>query len=178
MMDSGELLRTVRDTIDAVPSCLAITVDQKGDANARVVNPSKLTDQWTVRFMTDRRTRKVGDIERTGRMTLAYQHDAGGAYVSLVGRAEIIDDVAVKTAIWQPHSFKWHPGGPTDPNVVLVEFTAERIETWNSPRNVIPDPRLGLWAAVLVPDGSGWRFAGSTQDQPFNPRDAMHEGMP
>jgi len=163
-MKGHELLQLARDTIDAVPSCLAITVDRQGDANARVVNPSKLTDQWTVRFMTDRRTRKIGEIERTGRMTLVYQHDAGGAYVTLVGRAAIIDDVDVKTAVWRPQSFKWHPGGPTDPNVVLVEFTAERIETWNSPHNIVPDPSKGLWAAVLVRDGCRWRYAGSSQE--------------
>jgi len=163
-MRASQLLQLARETIDAVPSCLAITVDRSGDANARVVNPSKKTEGWTVRFMTDRRTRKVGEIERTGRMTLVYQHDAGGAYVSLVGRAAIIDDVDVKTAIWRPASFKWHPGGPTDPNVVLIEFAAERIETWNSPHNVVPDPAKGLWAAVLARDGPGWHYAGSTQE--------------
>jgi general stress protein 26 len=163
-MQTSDLLRLARNTIDAVPSCLAITVDSQGDANARVVNPSKLTDQWTARFMTDRRTRKIGEIERTGRMTLVYQHDAGGAYVTLIGHAAIIDDVGVKSATWRPASFKWHPGGPTDPNVVLVEFTAERIETWNSPHDVVPDPAKGLWAAVLVRDGAGWRHAGSSQD--------------
>jgi general stress protein 26 len=163
-MQADELLRLARDTIDAVPSCLAITVNRSGDANARVVNPSKLTGEWTVRFMTDRRTRKIAEVEQSGRMTLVYQHDAGGAYVSLVGRAAVIDDVGVKSAIWQPASFKWHPGGPTDPNVVLVEFTAERIETWNSPHDVVPDPTKGLWAAVLVRNGAGWRYAGSSQD--------------
>jgi general stress protein 26 len=168
-MDHHELLQLVRETVDAVPSCLAITVGRNGDANARVVNPGKMTDAWTVRFMTDRRTRKVGEIERTGRMTLVYQHDAGGAYVTLVGRAAIIDDVAVKTAIWRPQSFKWHPGGPADPNVVLIEFTAGRIETWNSPHNVVPDPTKGLWAAVLVRDGPGWRYAGVSQHLSFDP---------
>jgi hypothetical protein len=82
-LEEGELLRLARETIDAVPTCFAITIDREGDASARAVNPSKLTDAWTVRFMTDCRTRKVGEIERTGRMTLVYYHEAGGAYVSL-----------------------------------------------------------------------------------------------
>jgi hypothetical protein len=38
------------------------------------------------RFMTDRWTRKVGEIARRGRMTLVYYHQAGGAYVMPVGR--------------------------------------------------------------------------------------------
>ena len=169
-MIADTLLRLARETVNAVPTCLAITMDSNGDANARAINTSKLTDEWTVRFMTDRRTRKVGEIARTGRMTLVYHHQVGGAYVTLVGRASIIDDVAVKQAIWQPASFKWHPGGPTDPNVVLIEFVAERIETWNTPGQIVPDPTKGLWAAVLTRDADGWHCAGTTQEAPFNPR--------
>ena len=169
-MSAGNLLSLARATVNAVPTCLAITVDSNGDANARAINTSKLTDDWTARSMTDRRTRKVGEIARTGRMTLVYHHQAGGAYVTLIGRASIIDDIAVKQAIWQPGSSKWHPGGPTDPNVVLIEFVAERIETWNTPGQVVPDPTKGLWAAVLTRDENGWRCAGTTQEAPFNPR--------
>jgi hypothetical protein len=44
----------------------------------------------------------------------------------LVGRAKVTDDVAVKKVVWIPASYKWHPGGPTDPNVVLIDFIADR----------------------------------------------------
>jgi general stress protein 26 len=131
---------------------------------------SKLSDEWTVRFMTDRRTRKVGEIARTSRMTLLYYHQVGGLDLTLIGRASIIDDVAAKQAIWQAGSCKWHPGGPTDRNVVRIEFVAERIETWNTPGQIVPDPAKGLWAAVLTRDADGWRYAGTTQEAPFNPR--------
>jgi general stress protein 26 len=93
--------------------------------------------------------------------------------VTLVGRATIIDDAADKQAIWQPGSFKWHQmasGGPTDPNVVLVEFVAERIETWNTRGQIVPDPTMGLWSAVLTRNGNGWRYAGTTREASFDPR--------
>jgi general stress protein 26 len=169
ILSAGNLLLLARETVEAVPTCLAITVDGNGDANARAINPSKPTTDWAIRFMTDRRTRKFGEIARTGRMTLVYFHEAGGAYVSLVGPARIIDDVTVKQAGWHPGNFKWHPGGPTDPNVVIVEFEAERIETWNTPSAVVPDPTKGLWAAVLIRADNVWRYAGTTQQRPFNP---------
>src|SRR5579872_942803 len=156
-MDTNDLLRIARETIDQGPMCLAITVDQTGEANARVVQTSKLANEWTLRFMTDRRTRKVEEIERTGRLTLAYQDIPANSYVTLVGRAALVDDVTIKTAIWQPASYKWHPGGPMDPNVVLIEFTTDRIELWNSPHGVVPDPTKGLWAAALSRQQTGWR---------------------
>ena len=105
-MDTGDLLQIARDVITKVPMCFAITVYQSGEANARIVQTSRLTDEWTVGFMTDRRSWKVEEIEQSGRMTLAYQLDAEGSYATLIGRATIIDDVAVKQGIWQPHSFR------------------------------------------------------------------------
>jgi general stress protein 26 len=151
------LLQIARQTVSKMPDCIAITVDQNGEANARVVRTSPLSDDWGLRFMTDRRSRKAREIERTGRLTLAYQNDADGAYVTLVGRATIIGDVAVKQATWKPESLRWYPGGPTDPNVVLVDFTTERIELWSAPHDVMPDASKGLWAAALSRDGKGWR---------------------
>ena len=156
-MDTNDLLQVAREIIAKVPACMAITVDCNGEANARVVNPRPLSDAWTVRFATDRRSRKSTEIERSGRLTLAYQYDPGNAYVTLVGRAVINDDVAAKTANWRPKSYRWHPGGPADPNVVYIDFTAERIELWSSSNGVVPDPLIGLWAAVLVRDSTGWR---------------------
>ena len=155
-MHTDALLRVARDIIAKVPACMAITVDQNGDANARVVNPKPLSEAWTVRFATDRRSRKSAEIEQSGRLTLAYQYDAEKAYVALIGRAAIREDVAAKLANWDALADKWFPGGPTDPNVVYVDFIAERIELWATPQGVVPDPVRGLWAAVLVREGSGW----------------------
>jgi len=154
-VDTDDLLQIAREIIGKVTSCLAITVDQNGDANARVVNVKPLSDTWTVRFATNRRSRKAGEIERSGRLTLAY-YDPERSYVTLVGRAVINNDVAAKTANWQPDSYRWYPGGPADPNVVYVDFTTDRIELWSVPHSVEPDPAIGLWAAALVRTPSGW----------------------
>ncbi len=155
-MHTEALLQIAREIIAKVPACMAITVDLNGNANARVVNPRPLSDTWTVRFATDRRSRKSIEIERSGRLTLAYQYDADNAYVALIGRAKICEDVAAKAANWGPLASKWFPGGPTDPNVVYVDFFAERIELWSVSQGVVPDPVRGLWAAVLVREESGW----------------------
>src|SRR5271166_3760566 len=138
-MDTNDLLLLARVIIAKVPACMAITVDPNGEANARVVNPKPLSDAWTVRFATHRRSRKAQEIERSGRLTLAYQYDADA-----------------KTANWRPESYRWYPGGPADPNVVYIDFTADRIELWSSRHGVVPDPTKGLWAAALIREPDGW----------------------
>jgi general stress protein 26 len=155
-MKAHDLLLIARETIDKVRFCFAITTTELGDANARLVEPGKLSEDWTVRFLTNRRCRKVKEIERTEKLTLGYQYDPEGAYVTLLGRAGVIDDVATKRAIWRDAMYRWHPGGPEDPSVVMVELVTERIELWNLARDVMPEPK-GFSASVLERDGSGWR---------------------
>jgi general stress protein 26 len=165
-MDTSLLLQIAREIINKVPMCLAITVDQDGHANARVVQTSQLSEDWTVRFMTDRRSRKVEEIERSGKMTLAYQFVPENQYVTLIGRATVNDDIEVKNAIWQPASLRWHPGGPNDPNVVLIDFVTDRIELWSSKDSVVPDPLKGLWAAALIREPTGWHHQRTSRRTP------------
>ena len=161
-MDTATLLAIARETIDKVPLCFAITVAENGEANARVVQTGKLRDDWSVGFMTERYCRKVLEIERTGRLTLAYQYDPEKSYVTLIGRPVIIDDVALKRSVWNPNADRWHPGGPDDPNVVIVRLITERIEIWSSGRDVMPEPK-GFSAAVLERDGLAWRYSTTSQ---------------
>lgn len=155
-MQTDKLLNIARETIERVPLCFAITVDN-AVAHARIVQPSKLAGDWSVRFLTSRRCRKIDEMQRTGHLTLAYQYDPEGAYVTLEGRPTLIDDVDAKRALWKKDSDRWFTGGPEDPTVVVVELRTERIELWSSGHDVIPEPR-GLSAAVLERDGEGWRY--------------------
>ena len=162
-MSAEQLLLIARETIAQVTWCFAVTAAENGEINARLVQIGKPAEDWSARFMTDRRSRKVAEIERSGRLTLAYQHDPDRAYVTLVGRAVAIDDVEAKRAVWRPETYRWHPGGPEDPNNVLVRFTTDRIEMYSGARDVAPEPR-GFSAAVLVRTASGWR-----QEASFRP---------
>jgi general stress protein 26 len=162
-MSTEDLLFIARETVAQVTWCFAITAGEDGEINARLVQIGRLADDWSTRFLTDRRSRKVAEIERSGRLTLAYQHDPDRAYVTLVGRAEVVGDVEAKRAIWRPEMHRFHPGGPEDPNNVIARFTTDRIEMYSGARDVAPEPK-GFSAAVLVRTGSGWR-----QEASFRP---------
>jgi len=157
-MESEELLRVARETIDKVTFCFAVTVAADGTANARVVQPGKLAADWSVRFMTMRRCGKVRELETTGRLTLGYLYEPEDAHVTLLGPARIIDDVEVKRSVWSPATEKWFAGGPEDPEALIIELTTKRIELWSARRNVMPEPK-GFSCAVLERDGEGWRVS-------------------
>ncbi|MFC5929983.1 pyridoxamine 5'-phosphate oxidase family protein [Cryobacterium melibiosiphilum] len=54
-------------------------------------------------------------------------------WVSLSGTAQMIDDSHKVSELWNPWVEAWFPGGSDDPNVVLIKFTADSAEYWDSP---------------------------------------------
>ena len=156
-MDVDRLLQITRETVDQVTYCFAVTGDGDGGANARIMQPRRLQDDWTVDFTTSRRCRKYRELTRAGRVTLAYQYDPERSYVCLSGPVAIIDDLALKRARWSPDASRWFPDGPDDPNVTIFRLSTERIELWSGRRDVMPEPK-GFSAAVLIRDGDGWRY--------------------
>lgn len=158
VLHSDDLLRIAREMVDKVRFCFAVTTSEDGRANARVVEPGKLGKDWRVRFITNRESRKFGEIERSGRLLLAYQHDPDSAYVTLDGPATIIDDVEVKRSVWTEDADTWFPGGPEDPGVVLIELLTTRIELWSAAQGVMP----GIGAAVLDRNGDMWTSSDTT----------------
>jgi general stress protein 26 len=106
--------------------------------------------------VTSAGSRKVAEIWRTGRLTLAYQHDPDGAYVALVGGARVETDPAAKARAWSPGLDRWFPAGQADPDAVVVLLEAERLEMWSLAHNAMAAPR-GLRAVVLARERAGWR---------------------
>jgi general stress protein 26 len=153
------LLAAARDTIDAVPFCWVVTADHDGGANARVVKaqPSGAgEDFWTRWFLTPRIGRKATEIGRTGRLTLAYQHASGEAYVALSGPAELLDDRAAVETRFRGSAYD-DPEGFVAGSLIAVRVTADHLEL--HVRGVTAEPwgRGRTWLDRM-PDGS-WRLA-------------------
>jgi general stress protein 26 len=155
-MNTEHLLALVRKLVREVTFCTAATQGENGDTHARIVQPRPPGEDWTVDFITNRRCRKVRDIERSGRMTLLYQHDRDHSYVCLMGPTEIVDDRELKRATWTGAHDRWNPGGPEDPDTVYARLRPDRIELWSAVHNVMPEP-TGYSAAVLTRSADGWR---------------------
>jgi hypothetical protein len=108
-----------------------------------------------------RRTTAIGadlplledEIRAAGRVTLAYQHNSGNAYVTIAGRAEIIDEPsAVESRLQQVDD----PGGTLQGKLVAVKCSADHLELhargvtdepWGHGRTLLQRDRKGAWNA-------------------------------
>ncbi len=114
-------------------------------------------DAWTIRFITDARTRKVADIRRDGRVTIVFQHDPDDAFVTLTGKSTLCESEAEVRERWKDAYGAYFPTAQDRASAVFVKVDIERMELWM--RGVTPEP-FGLRPTILERDaGRGWRLA-------------------
>jgi general stress protein 26 len=73
----------------------------------------------------------VADLLREPAVNVAYANTSKDAYVSVSGRAAVVDDDARKKQMWSKFAEAWFPGGPEDPDLALVRVQIEAAEYWN-----------------------------------------------
>lgn len=150
------LLAAARDTIDAVPYSWVVTAAADGDAHARAVKVfpnEEHEDVWTRWFLTNRIGRKASEIRKTGRVTLAFQHRSGNAYVALAGPAEIIDEPdAVESRLREVDD----PDGSLAGKLVAVRVSGERLELHLRGVTAEPWGHSRTWLDRLP--GGSWRL--------------------
>ena len=113
-------------------------------------------NDWTVRFITDGRSRKASEIRRSGKGAVIFQHDPDEAYVAVIGAAMLREDASEVRRRWKSAYNPYFPSEEDRANAALVEINAERIELWI--RGVTPEP-FGLHTTILERGASGdWRL--------------------
>jgi general stress protein 26 len=154
---ASRILEAARATMKAASNCFLITLDDSGQPQARLMAPFDPDSAMNVWLATNRKTRKVGQIRKNPRATLAYHDAAGQGYVTLIGKARLVEDLAERRRRWKPGWREFYPGGPEGADYLLIQFITERIEVMSISRHVADAPQ-GWQPAILVRQGEGWRM--------------------
>jgi general stress protein 26 len=162
-MTAADWLEVARITVESKEYCFFITHSESGHANARLVQPFKPEEDFTIWFGTSPRSRKVREIAANDQVTVTYENAGDHAYVTLLGRAQVERDVDARRKYWRVEWARFWPAGPGDEDYVLIKFVPSRIELMNIYRNVVPDPRMQ--PAVLVREGEEWVVAEDEVDK-------------
>jgi general stress protein 26 len=82
-------------------------------------------------FITARDTRHVAAIATNPQVSLTFS--ARDSWVAMTGRAAVVDDRAKLEELWNTFAEAWMPGGPEDPNAVLLRVDVDEAEYWDTP---------------------------------------------
>lgn len=119
------------DKIKSVRVAMLATVDADGLLRSRPMATQDREPEGTLWFFTGADTAKVGAIAADERVVLSYASADKDLYISVSGRAKVIEDAAKARQMWNFFAKPWFPGGPEDPDLRLIEVTVERAEYWH-----------------------------------------------
>lgn len=85
----------------------------------------------TLYFFISRSSEIASQIVPDDHVNVSYTDSGKDIYVSVSGRAQIVEDMDKKEALWSAMAKAWFPGGPTDPNLALMEVHISHAEYWN-----------------------------------------------
>jgi general stress protein 26 len=156
----SHLLAGAAKTIESARYCWLATAAENGLVNMRPMGRlmhDAGEDEWTIRFITDARTRKVADMRRAGRVTIIFQHDPDDAFVTLIGKATLCESESEVGGRWKDAYGAYFPTEQDRANAIFVKVDIERMELWI--RGVTPEP-YGMRATIIEREaGRGWRLA-------------------
>src|SRR5258706_14564903 len=108
---SGRVLDAARATMKAAQFCFLIAVDDQRQAQARILNPFDPEPDMKVWLGTNRNTRKVGQIRKNPRVTLAYWDAAGNGYGNQLRRGPVGESMEETKKRWKPEMDEVYTAG-------------------------------------------------------------------
>lgn len=135
-LSKGTLIATAREIMGAARYCALITLDSKGRAHARTMDPFPPDENMLVWFGTNPRSRKVAEIRRNDRVTLYYFDREGPAYVTISGVARLVNDPKEKARRWKD---EWKAFYPDRDKYLLIAVTPQELEVVSEKKGIVGD---------------------------------------
>lgn len=128
---SEEETHKVAELVKDTRIAMITTVDVDGCLHSHPMATEDVEWDADVWFITERSSETARNVLANPQVNVAYSSDS--TWVSLSGRAELVDDTARLEELWNTFTDAWMQGGPDDPNNVLLHVTAQPAQYWDSP---------------------------------------------
>jgi general stress protein 26 len=111
--------------------CMVTSTAADGSLHARPMTPQQVSDNLEAWFFISHSSVQAADIAAEPRVNLSF--DGSTDWLSVAGRATLVDDRRLVEEMWNPVVEAWFPAGPLDPDLALLRVNAESAEYWKAP---------------------------------------------
>ena len=130
-MDICKKYVELHDKIKHIKIAMLTIQDEKGYYRSRPMITMKTECEGNVWFFTNLDSEKVEEIKKNPNVNLSYADQEGEIYVSIAGRAEVVNDNQKMEEFWKPVLEEWFPGGLKNNDLALLKIEMEQAEYWD-----------------------------------------------
>lgn len=134
---AGKALSDIAKTLKDIDFVMLNTHADGGEIAGRPMSNNRDVeydgDSW---FFLDKASRTFGEVSKDPKVTISAQGHKGllgkpPIFLSIEGKAELIDDLAAKQEHWTKDLERWWPEGPASDGVALMKVHATRVHYWD-----------------------------------------------
>lgn len=127
----NEGIKKLNELIKDIETAMLVTADTDGTLRSRPMGTQQIESDGDLWFFTGKNSSKTHAIEHDQHVNISYSSPKDNRYVSVSGRAEIIEDKKKIEELWNPMLKAWFPEGIDDPNITLIKVNVEQAEFWD-----------------------------------------------
>lgn len=131
-MPDSERQQMVWAALDRHPVCM-VTTAADGTLKTRPMSGHVDRENHRILFLTHRHTGIMDEVLRSPGVSISLSEEDRNFHAAITCTAAAIEDRQLITAIWTPMTGAWFPGGPDDPDVMLLSLTPTSAEIWDGP---------------------------------------------
>ncbi|MEJ7557665.1 MAG: pyridoxamine 5'-phosphate oxidase family protein [Pedobacter sp.] len=131
-MKTEENIALLKKMTEDVRICMFTTLSDTDEFSSRPMGTAKVDEAGSIWFFTNEYSLKTKEISKENQVTLGYSDPSNNTYISVNGKAELVDDQSLKEAYFSPAIKAWFPEGAEDPKLILIKVEPTSAEYWDS----------------------------------------------
>ena len=145
-LDRPKVIAAATEVIKQAHYTTLVTIAKDGHADARIVTPAPPDENLEIWISTLKTSRKLAQLKKDPRATLAYFDAVNMDYVTLIGKTTIVSDQAEMQKHWQAEWAPFYPQEIRTPNFIMVKFVPSSVEIVSRQHHLRKDP----WGLAIV----------------------------
>jgi len=120
-----------RDLITDIPFAMFTTVTADGALRSRPMVATANAFDGKLWFFTRTHSAVAQEIGGNRHVNVTYVSAPEDRFISVSGRAAVVQDAARANQMWNPSYNQWFAGGASDTELSLIAIEVGRIEYWD-----------------------------------------------
>lgn len=107
------------------------TLSSEGSLHSRPMTLQEFDFDGDLWFFTGRNSKIAQDLEGNSEVCLSFSKPEDSIYISVSGRAELVENPEKEKQLWNPIYSAWFPEGLNDPNLALLRVRVKSADFWD-----------------------------------------------
>lgn len=133
--ERSQSIQELAKSIEGIRFAMFSTHGADGHIHSRPMTTQEAEFDGELWFFSSADSQVVREIEANPSVNVAYADEDKGLWVSLAGKASVLQDLAKQKELYTPMVKAYFPDGYDDPNLCLIQVEVEEAECWDTPQS-------------------------------------------